>query len=226
MRESLAEEPEPRLPSFPLPFGHRHSLLGSSYIRWGIGPSSRSADQHRNNRPGPHRSCHVLHERDTTGSGALWTPGTAVHSRLAKVAQPAPAASQRPVPIPRWTLPSAGLFVTRHHRGFIHIHPVGLPQPVAPGWNEGPWAFSPGFAPRDYSQRTLGRRQALYTGPSPTPSTSSSLLGENHSTQTTSCRTPSMNQCVPFQTETTSSNAVWQPRPARNPWDRSENWTS
>jgi len=34
-------------PGFPLPFGHRRSLLGSSCARWGIGPSSRSAYQHR-----------------------------------------------------------------------------------------------------------------------------------------------------------------------------------
>ena len=32
-----------------------------------------------------------------------------------------------------------------------------------------------------------------------------------------------MNQCVPFQVSTTSVNAVWQPRPGRNPWERSEN---
>jgi hypothetical protein len=37
---------------------------------------------------------------------------------------------------------------------------------------------------------------------------------------------PSMNQCVPFQTDTTSSSAVWQPRPGRNPWEWSENRTS
>ena len=34
---------------------------------------------------------------------------------------------------------------------------------------------------------------------------------------------PSMNQWVPFQTSTTSLSAVWQPRPGRKPWERSEN---
>ena len=31
--------------------------------------------------------------------------------------------------------------MTRRHRGFTHVHPSGLPQPVAPGWNGSPWAF-------------------------------------------------------------------------------------
>jgi len=33
------------VPGFPLPFGHRHSLLGSSCARRGVQPSSRSAHQ-------------------------------------------------------------------------------------------------------------------------------------------------------------------------------------
>ena len=32
-----------------------------------------------------------------------------------------------------------------------------------------------------------------------------------------------MNQVVPVQVLATSRSAVWQPRPGRNPWDRSEN---
>ena len=82
-------------------------------------------------------------------------------------------AFQRPAPISHWFLPSARVKLTRHHRGFICIPPSGLPQPVAPGWNEGPWAVPSGFAPRSYPQRTLRRGQAPRTGPGPTPSTSS-----------------------------------------------------
>jgi hypothetical protein len=78
--------------------------------------------------PGLHRDCHVPHERDATGEGALCTPGTAVHSRLATYPQSAPAVFQRPVPISRWSNPSAGVIVTRHHREFICIHPSGLPS--------------------------------------------------------------------------------------------------
>ena len=32
-----------------------------------------------------------------------------------------------------------------------------------------------------------------------------------------------MNQVVPVQVRATSRSAVWQPRPGRNPCDRSEN---
>jgi hypothetical protein len=85
---------------FPSPFGYRHSLLGSSCARWGIvhpheWPTSRTLSA------GPHRGCHVPHETDTTGVGALCTPGTVVRSRPAKFLRAAPAALQRPVPISR-----------------------------------------------------------------------------------------------------------------------------
>jgi hypothetical protein len=82
-------------------FGYRHSLAGSSYARWRFGPSLRLAYQARTAFPGLHRGCHVPHERDAAGEGALCTPGTAVHSRPVKYLQSAPAAFQRPVPIPR-----------------------------------------------------------------------------------------------------------------------------
>src|SRR6476661_1273943 len=80
----LAEEPAPRSPGFPLPFGDRHSLLGSSCARWRIG---------------------VPHETDTTGLGALCTPGTVVRSRPTKFARAAPVASQRPAPTSLWNIP-------------------------------------------------------------------------------------------------------------------------
>lgn len=82
-------------------------------------------------------------------------------------AQPAPAALLRPVPTTRWCFPSAGACMTRHHRGFICIHPSGLPQPVTPGWDEGPWALTSGSAPHGYPRRTLRRGQALHTGLGP-----------------------------------------------------------
>ena len=68
MREPLAGEPASG-PGFLLPFGHRHSLLGPSCARWGIGPSSRSA--YRRTTAGPHRGCHVPHVTDAAGVGVL-----------------------------------------------------------------------------------------------------------------------------------------------------------
>ena len=84
-------------PGFLLPFGHRHSLLGSSCARWGIEPSSRSAYRPRS-LAGPQRGCHVAHEQAATGQGASFTPGTVVRSRPATILRPAPAALLRPVP--------------------------------------------------------------------------------------------------------------------------------
>jgi hypothetical protein len=86
-----------------------------------------------------------------------------VRSRPASTIRPAPAALLRPVPATRWSFPSAGACLTRHHRGFIRIHPSALPQPVPLGWDEGPWALASGFAPRGYPRRTLRWGQALHT---------------------------------------------------------------
>jgi len=60
-------------PGFLLPFGRRHSLLGSSCARCGVQLSSRSAYRRRgrHRRPaGPQRGCRVAHEQDPTRQGA------------------------------------------------------------------------------------------------------------------------------------------------------------
>lgn len=36
---------------------------------------------------------------------------------------------------PACRIPPARVIMTRRHRGFTHVHPSGLPQPVTPGWN-------------------------------------------------------------------------------------------
>ena len=67
------------------------------------------------------------------------------------------AASQRPVLEPRWSFPSAGLHVTRHHRGFTCVHPSGLPLRLWP--LDGTAALGLdrlSFAPRRYQRRTSG----------------------------------------------------------------------
>ncbi len=43
------------------------------------------------------------------------------------------------------------------HHGF----PPVFSSPAAPGWDESPWASTPGFAPRSYPRRTPRRRQAI-----------------------------------------------------------------
>jgi hypothetical protein len=113
------------------PFGCRHSLLGSSDTRPGLGPPSRSAYRPRTSGAGPGRDYHVPHPRAATGSGASSTPGTAVLTPTGCRARPAPAASQRPVPTPRSNHPPAGPLFTRHQRRFTRFTRPVCPSPVA-----------------------------------------------------------------------------------------------
>ena len=94
----------------------------------------------RTRMPGPGRGFHVPHQRDTTGLGALSTPGTAVLTPAGCRARPTPAASQRPVPTPRCNNPPAEPRITRHQRRFTRFTRPACPLPVIPGWNEDPRA--------------------------------------------------------------------------------------
>ena len=151
-------------PGFLLPFGYRHSLLGSSCARWGIEPSSRSAY-----RPppvtGPQRDCRVAHEQAATGQGALFIPGTLVRSRPGDYLPAGTCRSSTASPY--------GPAGTSHRRGALSRDvsessryspitpgPAGyrpragnpacrLPpvfsSPAAPGWNTGRFGFYPGL---------------------------------------------------------------------------------
>ena len=130
---------------------------------------------------GPHRGCPVAHEQDATGQGAPLTPRTAVRSQLATILLPAPAAFQRPVPTAPLKHPIGGGDLHEASTGVHSRSPIppatqsGYPMPgrrsdtdppvfslpVAPGWNENPWASSPSFAPRSHPRRTSRRRQAI-----------------------------------------------------------------
>ena len=101
-------------------------------------------------KSGPRRGYRVPHARATTGVGAPYTPRTAVLLPAKTTAQPAPAASQRPVLAPSYGIPSAGLCFTRHQRGFTQFtRPV---IPLACGRPDGtgrPWAFPRASNPAD-----------------------------------------------------------------------------
>lgn len=70
---------------------------------------------------GLHRGCHVPHETDATGLGALCAPGTVMRSRPARSPQAAPAASQRPTPVSRSNIPPAEVLMTRRQRRFTRF---------------------------------------------------------------------------------------------------------
>ncbi len=151
-------------PGFPSPFDHRHSLVGSSCARRRIGLPHGQPTRHKHG-PGRRRGCHVPHETDTTGEGALCTPGTVVRSRPAKPARAAPVASQRPAPTSRWNNPSSESADDEASTRVHAIHPSGLPQPVATGWNSGPWAFPRASHPAVTRDARRGRDGPLRTGP-------------------------------------------------------------
>jgi hypothetical protein len=66
-----------------------------------------------------------------------------VFTRPVKFARPPLAAPPRLGPAPRSSSHLPGLWVTRHQRGFTHVHPSGLPLACAPGWNGTRFGFFP-----------------------------------------------------------------------------------
>src|SRR6266568_7830434 len=124
------------------PFGYRHSLPRSSDPRWETGPSLRSAYRPRHRARISHRGSHVPHVRDATGVGASCISGAAVLIRPTKNPRPAPAASQRPAPVPRLN-PSARLTHNETSTEVYAIHPSGLPLARDPWMVQGSFGFPP-----------------------------------------------------------------------------------
>jgi hypothetical protein len=158
-------------------FGDRHSLLGSSFARWGVQLSLRSACR-RASPPDPNGIV-VLHMSKTRPGRAPPLPRgrwCAPGQRLSSARHPPLFRGQSLRP--RWNIPPAGVTFTRRQQGFTHVRPSppgGWPPPqgreaAAPrrssprlpppdGTRAAP-ASSPGSAPRSYPQRTPGRRRA------------------------------------------------------------------
>ena len=130
-------------PGFPLPFGDRRWLLGSSCARWGVGPSSRSAYR-------------VLSHPDPNGVSTFHTseirPGWVPPKLRDGDALPADVGCSAGAcrfttasPAPHWFFPSAGLTITKHHQGFTHVHPSGLPLACSSRMEREPLGFSSGL---------------------------------------------------------------------------------
>jgi hypothetical protein len=123
-------------------------------------------------RPGPRRGFHVPHERPAAGVGASYIPGTAMLARPIPLPRPAPAASQRPVPAPRWFFPTSRASHNETSTEVYAIHPSGLPLACDPRLGQGSLGFSPSFGPRRCQRRTSGWGQACEHLPGTTLSTS------------------------------------------------------
>ena len=108
--------------------------------------------------------------------GCPLDPETAVLSRLTASVQPAPAALQRPVLRPRWCVPSAGLEVTRHHRGFTRVHPSGLPLACDSRMEREPLGFPPELRTPRLPAAHVRAGTGLEHWPGTTPSTTADLL--------------------------------------------------
>jgi hypothetical protein len=110
--------------------------------------------------PGPGRGYHVPRLRDTTGLGALSTPGTAVLALAGCRARPSPAASQRPVPAPRNRSHQRGSSLRGINEGSRDSPVRPAPHLWFPGWDGNPLGFPLCSAPRRYQRRTTGRGRA------------------------------------------------------------------
>jgi hypothetical protein len=128
------------VPGFLLPFGRRPSLPGSSCARRGIPPPSRSAYRPRHLPDPVGVITFRMHEIrpgwvSSKPRGRWCAPG-----QQRPPGRHLPPSSGRPL-----SLAAAShrreCIMTRRHRGFTHVHPSGLPQPVTPGWDGSPWAF-------------------------------------------------------------------------------------
>lgn len=134
---------QPKCPGFLSPFGRRHSLLGHPLPAGELGlPHGRLT--------GP---CHQVsdpngvvtfrtHEMRPERVPSLPRGQRCPHDRQVISGRRLPHPSGR-VPRPQRSIPSPGLLLTRHHRGFTSVHPPGLPLACDPRMEQGPLGFSP-----------------------------------------------------------------------------------
>ena len=152
---------------FPAAFRLPAFASRSSHSRQGIGsPHGRPTDPHR---AGPRRGYRVPHARATTGVGAPYTPRTSGAHPAGSPPRPAPAASQRPVPKPRHTIPpceaplheaSTGV----HSRSPVRSSPRHRPRDGTSGASASPRASHPAVT----GSARRGRGQAIEHGPGTT----------------------------------------------------------
>jgi hypothetical protein len=132
--------------SFPLPFGHRHSLFGHPVPAEELGPP---CGRLTGPESGPRRGYHVPHARAAIGLGALCAPRTTVLTPDGATSRPAPAASQRLVPAPRQPSHRRGCLNEASTKGsHVFARPI-FPRLWSPGWNGLPLGFPWASHPAD-----------------------------------------------------------------------------
>src|ERR1035437_7934083 len=96
-----------------------------------------------------------------TGVGASYAPRTAMLTRPSPAFQPAPAASQRPVPKPCAHNPPAGGWDDEVSTQFAAMHRSVLPLACGSKVERELLGFPPSLGPRRYQRRPSGWGQAL-----------------------------------------------------------------
>ena len=164
-----------------MPFGRRHSLLGSSCSRRELGlPHGRPTGAPSAMRRTPTGlSCSARSRRDR--GGRLLNPGDGGALPAGDILRPAPAALPRPVPITPLKHPIGGANLheassevhsrspithrtagSRPGPGSLTIFPPVFSSPVAPGWNSSGFGFDPGLRtprlPTTHAEAETGHR--------------------------------------------------------------------
>jgi hypothetical protein len=177
------------MPRFPVSFRPPAFASWSSFVRWGVGPSLRSAYRACCQGPDPNgvvtfRTHEMRPGRVPSIPRELWCP----HGRHGIVGRHLPLRNGQSLD-PGPTIHKPGLRLTRHHRGFTAFTLPAFPSPVVPGWNGSPWASPPSFTPRRCRRRMSRWGQALGTCLSYVTINWSSNL-RNYSIRAPSWRTP------------------------------------
>ena len=165
LHDHQQESADQRDRGFPMRFRRRHSLLGHPSPAGAIDLPHGQPTSTDHNRAGPggvstFRTHKARSGRAPSLARRRWCSVQADHDH-----RPAPGASQRHVPAPRHILFTARLSLTSHQRGFKQFARPIFPSPDTPGWINSAFGFPPGFALRDYSQRTPGRGRIIEHGP-------------------------------------------------------------
>ena len=155
MGRSLEERP--CCPNFLSPFGCRRWLVGPSCSRQGIGSSLRSAYQSLLDPDGV-SAFHTSEIRSGWMPSLLRDGGVQTADKSATAATYRfPAAS----PIPQRRIPSPGLSVTKHHRGFTCVHPADLSLACSSRMEREPLSVNPELR----TPRLLATHVGAGTGP-------------------------------------------------------------
>lgn len=179
------------LSRFPVAFRPPAFASWPSVPRWAINlPYGQLTSHVPTLVTGTQRDCHVPHDRESTGVGALSTPRQTVSPDRSPVLRSASAASQRHAFHPHLLLPSAGSTLRGINKGSLTFTRPVFPFTSSPRMGRGALGLDHlSSAPRSHPRRTSGWGQANRHRPKVSASASTEPPCLTHSNRATSCRT-------------------------------------